>query len=478
MAVLLLKNGERVNHVRLDVKPLQNRKWHWVLITVGTLVLGFTTTVWAQEAIHKLSVDQAIQIAMESSLQRRMAQDNVKIAQDKLAQASSAFGPKLTLDGGYNHYNDQPSNAQLAQGIVDLNNGLAAMYPGLVTRQSNIDDGLNYYGYRLQLSQPLYTGKKLTATKKTAQANHQSARANLAVTNNDLILAVKKAYYTVLLCQQMEATMDEAVASMENHLREAYAYFQAELVPKLDVLRAEEKLADLKQKQLWAQNNLILAKKSFNFVLGVDLNTNYAFENKMGSGQLPQERDLNAYQTEALARRPELVDINAKIEIARQGVVIAKSGNKPTVALVAEAHHYDPINEEPDKAVGVVATMKLYDHGMVKHQIAEAEDTLRQARTGKEQLERGIKLEVEQAYRNVAVAFKTIEVARKNLATAQETLEVAQTRYKVGLSNSLERVDAEVGLTQAKTNYTQALSTYNIALAELDRAIGKGNSSK
>jgi outer membrane protein len=465
-----------VNNVRLNVKPWQSCKWRWLLIELVTLVLGFTTTGWAQEAISKLSIDQAIRIATENSLQRRLAQDNVKIAQDKLAQAVSAYGPRLTLDGAYNHYNEQPTEAQLAQGIVDLNNALSQMTSGAVPLRSNIDDGLNYYGYRLQLSQPLYTGNKLTATKKAAQANHQSARANLTVADNDLVLAVKKAYYTVLLCQQMELTMNEAVSSMENHLQEANAYFKAELVPKLDVLRAEEKLADLQQKQLWAQNNLILAQKSFNYVLGVDLNTNYAFDGKMESGQLP--RDLNAYQTEALARRPELADINAKIEMARQGVAIAKSGNKPTVALVAESHHYEPINDEPSQTVGVIATMKLYDHGMVKHQIAEAEDTLKQAQTGKELLERGIKLEVEQAYRNVAVTFKTIEVARKNLATAQETLEVAQTRYKVGLSNSLERVDAEVGLTQAKTNYTQALSTYNITLAELDRAIGEGNSSK
>ncbi len=462
--------------MRLNVKPWQNFKWRLFIITFVTLVLGFNT-VWAEEPIQALSIDQAIRIAMENSLQRRLAQDNVKIARDKLAQAFSAYGPQLTLNGAYNHYNEQPAEAQLAQGIVNLGNALSKqIYGPNGPQQQNIDDSLNYYGYNFQLSQPLYTGGKLTATKNAAKSNHQSAQANLTVTDNNLVLAVKKGYYTVLLCQEMEITMNDAVFSMENHLREANCYYKVNLVPKLDVLRAEEKLADLKQKQLLAQNNLILAKTSFNYVLGVDLITNYSFDGKMESGQLLH--DLNSYQTEALARRPELEDINAKIEMARQAVLIAKSDHKPTVALVADSRHSEPINEAPSKTVGVIATVKLFDSGMASHRVAEAEDTLRQAQTGKELVERGINLEVEQAYRNVQVALKTIEVAEKSLDTARETLQVAQTRYKVGLSTSLERLDAEVGLTQAKTNYTQALSMYNIALAELDRAIGKRNSSK
>jgi outer membrane protein len=444
------------------------RKFKWMAFAV--LIFGFTAVCWADQPVQqKLTIDQAIQIATANSLQRQIAQDDVKIARDKLAQAFSAYGPKLTIEGGYNHYNEQPTDAQLAQNLVDLANNFGAQKP-------NIDDSLNYYGYHLQLSQPLYTGHKLTATKNAAKANQKNAQANLTSTDNDLVLSVKRAYYTVLLCKQMEITMNEAVSSMEDHLREANAYYKVDLVPKLDVLRAEERLADLKQKQLLAQNNLTLAKTTFNFVLGVDLNTGYSFENKMESGSMPQ--DLQAYQNEALAQRPELEGINAKIDMAKQALLIAKSGLKPTVALVADHYHYEPINEAPSTSVGVVGTMKLFESGMTLHQIAEAEDTLKQAQTGKELLQRGIKLEVEQAYHNVEAAQKTVEVAQKSLDTAQETLQVASTRYKVGLSTSLERLDAEVGLTQAKTNYTQALSMYNIAVAELDRAIGKRNISK
>jgi outer membrane protein len=425
-----------------------------------------------QSALEKLSLHQAIEMAMKNSLQRRVAQDGVRIARDKIAQSFSAYGPTVTVDGGYNHYNEVPSEVQLKKGLVDLNNILSQSFPNYhISTQQEPSDSLDYYGYEVQLTQPLYTGHKLTAIKDQAKANGKNAEANLNGTENDLVMEVQKAYYTVLLCQQLNVTMDEAVASMEKHLEEAKAYYKVNIVPKLDVLRAEEKLADLQQKQLLAQNNLTLAKSSLNYTLGVDLGTDYTCEDNAEYG--PLSRDLIACQAEALKYRPELIAINAQIDMARQAVLIAKSGYKPTVAIIANHQHYDPENSSPSQSVGVIATMKLFDSGMVWHQIREAEDTLEQAQTGQELLQRGIKLEVEQAYHNVEVSLKTIEVAQKSLDTAKETLQVSDTRYKVGLSTSLERLDAEVGLTQAKTNYTQALSMYHIALAELDRAIGK-----
>jgi outer membrane protein len=431
------------------------------------MILGFgiSSVGWADESKpQQLSLDQAIRIAMENSLQRQLAQDDLKVAQEKLAQAASAYGPKLTLEGMYYHYNEVPSSVQLAQGLVNLRNYDTGSH------LEGPDDGLDYHGYQLHLEQPLYTGNKLTATKKQAEANRNNAKAGLNAADNNLTLDVKKAFYTVLQIQRMEQTMEEAVASMEDHLREANAYYKVNLVPKLDVMRAEVKLANLKQQQLLTKNKLKLAKSTFNFILSVDLGTAYILEDHMNYA--PLANTLESCQNNALARRPELVAVKAKVEMARQAVAIAKSGHKPVVALVANKSHTEPNDQSPSLTYGVVASLKLFDSGMIRHQIAEADDNLQQALTYQELMQRKVKLEVEQAYSDAEVALKTIDVAQKVLAEAQETLNMTETRYKVGLSSSLERIDAEVGLTQAKTNYTQALSMYNIALAQLDQAMG------
>ncbi len=425
----------------------------------------------AADSPPALTADRAVEIAMENSLPRKLAAADVDMARDRVAQALSAFGPVVTLDGGIYRYDDQPSLVQLEQGLVQLNNALTAMTQGLVPAADMPDDGRTYYGMAVELVQPVYTGGRLTAVKKMAEAGRDSAGHDLKTANQDLALTVKKAYFTVLLARQMTRALDDAVASMAAHVSEAEAYHRMDTVPRLDVLRAREKLADLKQQQLLATNNFALARTALNFTMGVDLSTRYTLGGQPSLGTLPD--NLDTLVQEALDRRPELAAMDARIRMAEDQVALARSGHLPTVALVGSAHRFEPENQDPSAEIGLVARFKLYDHGMVSHSVALARHGLQKAKTARQHLERGIRLKVEEAFRNVQAARASVQVAQSAIATAEETLDAARTRYQVGLSTSLERLDAEVSLTRARTNHIRALSMYNISVSELERALGK-----
>jgi outer membrane protein len=443
----------------------------------------------AANVTQTLALEQAIRIAMENSLQRRLAEGEVAIAGDKLAEAKSGYYPKLMLSGGYYHYNEVPPNVQLATKLAEMNNGmvdwaaylkstgnptLAALGASLLSGMQTVDipdQNLNYYGYSLVLQQPLYTGNRLTALNKQAKANQGYAKANLDAAEHSLVYEVKKAYYTVISAQQSVETMQQAVKSMEDHVKEAEAYRKVGIVAKLDVKRAEVKLADLRQKSLMAQNGLELAKMALNFTMGVDLSSNYIF---VADDQYePFELELQTCQEKALNNRPEIIAVKAKVEMAKENVEIAKSAARPLIALQAKKEDFQPYGSEPSEQIGIVASMNLLDGGLVKHQVNEAREVLKQAQTAQELISRAVLLDVQQAYQNLQLALQTITVAEKSLDQAQETVHMADVSYKAGLGTSLERIDAEVGLTQAKTNYTQALSMYHIALAQLQKAIGQ-----
>ncbi len=439
-----------------------------IMVTIVFVLLAQGFTVLAAEP---LTLDHAVQIALENSLDQRMAQTDVAVAQDRVAGALAEFGPSLNLETGIYRYNEPPSLVQLNQGLVRLNNALSKATMGQVPIQAEPDDSRTYYGYGVKLTQPLYTGNKLTAGKQLARANLDKERENLTVSGNDLVLAVKKAFFTALLTRQTAAAMDEAVTSMTRHVKEAEAYHKMDTVPKLDLLRAREKLAELTQQRLYADNNLTLAKTTLNYVLGVDMGKDFSL---VAPKRFPAIADtLDSCIQKAMDSRPEIAAMDARITMAEEQIVLEKSERLPTVALVGSAHHFEPENQEPSAQIGVVARMSLYNNGRVKHRIARARHQLEKARTGREQLTRGVRLEVEKAFRNAQAARAAIDVAETSLDTAKEVLDAARTRYRVGLSTSLERLDAEVSLTRARTSYIQATSMYNIAVSELERAIGK-----
>jgi outer membrane protein len=466
---------------------MRNKRFLLLVGMIDLTLLGWGGAVPARAETPKeavLTVDHAIELAIEHNLQHQLAKGEVQIAEEKVAQAKSGYLPKATLSGGIARLNQVPDLVELTNKLADLNNGIRTILANSgnstlenlannrMSYSDGVDDGLTYYSLNLTISQPLYTGGKLTAVNKQARNNREYSQYNLETVEQDLVCEVKKAYYQILQAGQMLKTTDEAVASMENHVREAKLYYQAGQVPRLDVMRTEVKLADLKQKRLTVQNALDLAKIYFNFVLGVEQDRQYQFQDDLTYTLFRQ--NLAACQQSALTNRTELKAIRAKVAMAENAVTIVKSGKKPLVALVAEGDRTasDPLHDDPDLSLGVVAKYNLYDGGTVKHQIEEAEATVRQAKTAAELTERSIKLQVEQAYRNLQNALETIAVAQKVLGQARETVRMAGVSYQAGLSTSLELVDAETGLTQAKTNYNQALSNYQIALAKLERAIG------
>jgi outer membrane protein len=441
---------------------------------------------------ERLTVDQAVELAIQNNLQRKLAEGEVAIAGDKAAQAKAGYKGKLTLSGGISQLNDQPDLVKLGRNLAEINNGLYQLMNtlnpiaggafsstlGKMSIEEGPDDGLTYFGINLRYELPLYTGGKLEALNRQAAANQAYSRYNLESVEQELIFTVKKAYYVVLQTRQSRETLNEAVKSMENHLREAQLYYEAGMVPQLDVMRAEVKLADLRQKQLMVDNGLETAQVYLDFVLGVDQGNRYELVDQVEYA--PYGIELAAAERAALENRSELKAFRTKVQMAEEAVTVVKSGNKPVVALVAEGGEKTtrPFNSDDlDLSLSLVATLKLTDGGMVKNQIAEAEKVVRQAKTGEELLSRAIKLEVEQAYRNLQNALETIAVARKVLNQAEETVRMAEVSYKEGLSTSLERIDAETGLTQAKNNYNQAVSNYQIALAQLEKAIGDGRRS-
>lgn len=443
-------------------KTIRVTRSFFFLISAVLILVFLAGTCRAQE---RLTVDRAVQIALENSLERRMAAKDVDIADEGLARARAEFGPTVTLQGGLYRYDDQPSLVQTNQGLVTLNNALS------LPEKSLPSDSRTYYGGLVKVTQPLYTGNKLTATRGLAQANLENARKNMDASDNDLALSARKAFYTVILGRQMAGAMDEAVESMTGHVKEATAFHDQKIVPKLDLLRAQEKLADLRQQQLYAHNNVDLAQTALNYVLGVDMDTRYTYDDAPLT--LPMPRDFETCVKAGLESRPEIGALDAQIRMAEEQIAIAQSDHLPFLALVGEAHHYEPENEDPSAQIGIVASIDLFDSGRTSHKKAQAARGLEKARIAKKQLFRGIRLEVEKAYHDAQAALESIDVAQKSLDTAQEALDAARTRYRVGLSTSLERLDAEVSLTRAKTNYIHALSMYNIAVSELERAMGK-----
>ncbi len=95
------------------------------------------------------------------------------------------------------------------------------------------------------------------------------------------------------------------------------------------------------------------------------------------------------------------------------------------------------------------------------------------ARTRREQVERGVRRDVVQAYASYNTARASAELAARAVVVATENLRVQESRYRTGATTILDLITAQVDLADAEAGLVQARYLTRLALAGLEALLGR-----
>ncbi|HTY86791.1 MAG TPA: TolC family protein [Candidatus Acidoferrum sp.] len=336
----------------------------------------------------------------------------------------------------------------------------------------------------IQLVQSIYEGGKLVAAFKAATATKKQAIAQFQTVRDDTLLAVRLAYYDVLLAAQQIIVNQASVELLQQELDDQKRRYAAGTVPKLNVLRAEVALANQRPALIQAQNSYRNAKNNLCNLLGYNLpravweDIPLDLTDKLDASPYPV--DLPAAIQQALDRRTELIALRQTEELQRLSVVTAKAGYKPNLSVFAgytwiNAQFTPPV--ELDHSidgynVGAQLSWDLFDGMLTRGKVIQAKANYAKSKTDLEDKGRQIELEVRTTYSDFLTARETLESQTKVQEEAEEALREAKARADAGTGTQLDVLDAQTSLTQARTTEVQALHDYDAARARLERAIG------
>ncbi len=335
-----------------------------------------------------------------------------------------------------------------------------------------------------QIVQSIYEGGKMVAALKAASATKQQALAQYQTTVADTLLAVRVAYYDVLLAAQQITVHEASVNLLQKELEDQQRRYNAGTVPHFNVLRAEVAVANERPALIQARNNYRIAKNNLSNLLGynlpreiwedIPLNLTDALD------AAPYEVDLPAAIQQALSRRTELVALRKTEELQRLNVVNAKAGYKPTVQVFAgytwnNSQFIDP--GDPGYTLhgwnaGGQFSWSIFDGMLTRGKVVQAKALYEKSKTDVVDTGRQIELEVRTAYSQFIEAREVLESQQKVQEEAEEALREAEARAEAGTGTQLDVLDAQTSLTQARTTEIQALHDYDTARAQLERATG------
>ncbi len=437
------------------------RKLILTFLALG-LLLGIGSANAAQDRI-KLSLEKSIDLALSQNPFYLASQQRVDAAQAQVREAASQFFPSLNAVGQQN----------LDEKVFVLE--FPSFIPGGRPQRVAVDFTRDYQ-LSLSFSVPLYTGGRLTSGYRSAKLNYLSSQESTRQTTHETVLNVKRGFYNCLLAGQLIQVTEEALELAEKLLQNVRNMYEVGMASRLDLLRAEVRVANLKPPVIQARNNLALAELGLKTLLGLDIDQPVEIVGEMTYS--PVEIDLEQSIARSLANRPELNQLIYQKQMAGEMIKIAKAGYLPTIAISgnyntwADSFNFRKNNWQSFYAFNLVINLPIFNGLQTPAKVAQSKALIRELEFTEKGLVNTIKFEVQSAYLNMKQAAESLLSQEKNVDAAKESVRVAELNYAEGLITITDVGSAQVALNEARINYLRGVYEYVVSLAELEKAVG------
>jgi outer membrane protein TolC len=400
-----------------------------------------------------LTVDQAVEIAVQNAYAVRLAQSAAEQARANQSAASGALRPQISSTGQY---------IRLAEGVSNSAGGSG--FGGSTSDSKQINVVLSQL---IDISG--VTRKSVEARKFQKLASQMDVEREV----NGVKGAVRTQFYLVLQSKALVTVQEEELRNAQLRLANAKLKEAAGDVSHFDVLRLETDAKRSEQALVDAQGNYVLAKQSLNNFLGRRIDTDFDPQDVPNLRDV--EVDVDSAVELAQENRPEVKAGGYLVNAAGSLVSVEAGGLKPSMSFSAQYSRV--IDAAPGQAVqslfGIFSvTFPVFDSGITRARTKAAREFKEQAEIRLEQSKLAVELDVQNALTRLQTAKKALEVAQTGQAFARESLRLAQLRYDEGAGILLDVTTAQTELTRANGAFVTARYQYLSATAALQRALG------
>ena len=355
---------------------------------------------------------------------------------------------------------------------------LEANYATLDGSANNRSD---IWNVNVRLTENLYAGGAVRAGMDMARLQKNSRTLDYEATVDQVIMAVRIAFYDILRNQSDVAVHEQAVNFLAEQVKNEQARLEVGTGQKLNVLRAEVNRALEQSALVDARNRLRNSWLRLSELLSIPYSIN--------DGQAPFDVDgILAYEKttlelgdcleRALNQRPELIARENDIKVQQKQLVVDRSEVLPRVDLFTG---YDVVSE-PDRTqsadhydgylAGVSVSWHLFDGFATKGRMNATRARVDAAEIASDAAHRTVESEVLRAYRDLQRSEENIDTQTANVQLATDSLKLATANFGLGLTSQLELLQSRLDLTRAQVAELSARFEYNAALARLECAMG------
>lgn len=434
-----------------------------------------------QEALqNSFSLQQAIDYALKNSPSQQNAQLDLQSAEYRKQEITGLGLPQV--NGSF----DMKNYLKLPVSVIDAR----AFNPMLTeATYTTITFGVKYNATAgVNVSQLIFSSDYIFGLKASSEFMNLS-RMNVVRNKSEVIAAVSKAYYNVLINQERIKLLESNITRIEKTFNDTKAFNQQGFAELIDVERLEVAFNNLVSEKTKVQKLIGLTEAMLKFQMGYKISEPITLSDKINTDEIDGQ-SLSGANID-ITRRPDYLMLQAQQTLLNLDVKRLRWGYLPTLAgygafqLITNrptANIFASDDSDPIKRwyrvglIGFTLNMNIFD-GLQRHyKIQQAEMTALKNTNTLRNLELAAELEATVASISYDNAVTSVSVQKKNLALAQHVYDVSQKKYLSGVGSNMEIVIAETSLKEAQTNYLNAL--YDMVVAKIDYQKATGGLTK
>jgi outer membrane protein TolC len=413
-------------------------------VVIG-LLMPFETMA---ENINILTLEQALEIAVEKNRDIQKAQEYSSWVRGKYVEERAAAFPQLTMTGS---------------GAIQEDKTL------FLTAGSS-QERMKTLSAEIGLTQTLFSWGKVGAAIRAAKEGLKTADEQLRLYRQAAIRDVSIAFFDVLLAKELYSIALQDLAQKERHLEEARRKLIAGVATDYEVLAAEVAVKNARPEVIRGENQIQSALDRMRFLLAFDgdrLDVTGSLETSVTS--VPTYQEIYAA---ALEQRPETRDLRLRAAIAGELVTIAGAEDKPRIEFRG-GYGWKGLElgetSLDGKAwnAGLYLSFPFFDGMRTRGKVAQAESDRRSLKIDDSKLADSIALQVREALNAVHESEKIVDALSGTVEQAEKLLLLSEKGYEFGVKIRLEVEDAGLKLQQAKGNLSRAWRDYRVARVNL-----------
>jgi len=482
-----------------------------------------------QESVRRLSIDEAVKLALEQNLGIRIQRLDPQISDVGVMQARSFWAPNLTSSFARNAQTQQPTNA-LSGGATNILNanvqtalGMNQFLPwggsySATWNSSRATSTSNFAGFSPQLgsnlnfqySQPLLRNFEIDQIRQQVQ-NSKKARELSDIQLEGVITgtlrSVKNAYWDLVYAISNLKAQQQSLALSQQSLKDNQKRVEIGTMAPIDIVQAQAEVASNEQGVIVADAQIKQAQDNLRALI-LDPGTadfwNISFDPTDAASFSEQAIDIDAAVRNALDKRSDLrsaknsleqsdinikyyrnqvrPDVNANVQyittaaggaqLSQVDLAAAAAGAAINRSIIAERSFGSVLgdvlqNQYPNWTVGVSIGYPL-GASTAHANLARVKLQYDEAQIQLKNLQLQIATQVRAVGRNVQTNQKRVQSARASRELQEKKLEAEEKKLAAGMSSTFFVFQAQRDLSIARVVEIQAISDYNKSLVDFE----------